>query len=552
VRAVISRAGLGLALAAAAALRFIGLGSQSFWFDESATAAIVAKPLSGVWHSIVHEEITPPLYYTAAWLWTHVTGISEAGLRSLSALCGVLLVGLVYAAARELAGRTAGLVAAVVAAVNPMLVWYSQEARSYGLVTVFAALSVLALVRCLNRPTRGWLVLWSVACALMLATHYFSCFLVLPQAVLLLVRAQERRPVLLASLIWVATAIALIPLAHYQASDGQASWVNAIPSGHRLDVLVQELASANTRMITESTLAPGGGWWLLAAAAIAVTVILALVRRRSAAPNLGGLALVAVVSLVVPLALAATSLDYFLDRNLIATWPLLAVLLAAAVARAAPLAVSAAVAAAIAVAGLGVNVAVATDDTLQRADWRSAIERIGPTDTPRGIVLQPSYAGTELSAYGVRVAAAQPGVGVRELVVLGTSTSAASAPAALGPFKVVERRDHGAVGFVRYRAPGLTRLTATQLAQSGGLRFQATAAARAWFARFTALATGWLRTGPGDGAVAAARALLPVPAELPDPAGLGRRLLAAAAAVERSGAGTPEARAAVAGLTLRP
>src|SRR5438876_576650 len=79
---------------------------------------------------------TPPFYYMLAWGWAKLFGTGEVGLRSLSALAGTLTIPAAYAAGRALSSRRAGLIAAALFAVNPLLVWYSQEARAYALLAL--------------------------------------------------------------------------------------------------------------------------------------------------------------------------------------------------------------------------------------------------------------------------------------------------------------------------------------------------------------------------------------------------------------------------------
>ena len=55
---------------------------------------------------------------------------------------------------KELVSSRVGLIAALLTAVNPFLVWYSQEARSYALLALLGALSLLFFVRALNSPSR--------------------------------------------------------------------------------------------------------------------------------------------------------------------------------------------------------------------------------------------------------------------------------------------------------------------------------------------------------------------------------------------------------------
>ncbi len=114
----------------AAALRFATLGVQAYHHDEIVTASRVLR--DGFWHAmeaVGFSESAPPLYYALAWAWTQVTGTGEFGLRSLSALAGVLTIPVAYLIGRELRGRRTGLLAAALVAVNPMIQRPAKVAR---------------------------------------------------------------------------------------------------------------------------------------------------------------------------------------------------------------------------------------------------------------------------------------------------------------------------------------------------------------------------------------------------------------------------------------
>src|SRR4051812_13368430 len=166
---------------AAALLRFATIDVQSYWFDEALTAKLVGMPFGDMLSRIPDTELTPPLYYVVAWPWAHVFGSHEAALRSLSALLGVAVVPVAYLVGRELIGRGAGLVAAALVAFNPLLVWYSQEARPYSLLVLLSALSLLFFARAVRRRAARDLWWWAALSALALLTHYFAAFLVVPE-----------------------------------------------------------------------------------------------------------------------------------------------------------------------------------------------------------------------------------------------------------------------------------------------------------------------------------------------------------------------------------
>src|SRR5215204_1376947 len=150
----------------AGVLRFATLDGQSYWFDEAVTVQLLRMDLGDMLSAIPDSESTPPLYYVVAWLWTQLFGTGEVGLRSLSALAGTATIPVAYAVGARALSARAGLVAAALVAANPLLVWYSQEARAYALLVLLTALTVLVLPRALERPTAGRLTAWAALSAL--------------------------------------------------------------------------------------------------------------------------------------------------------------------------------------------------------------------------------------------------------------------------------------------------------------------------------------------------------------------------------------------------
>jgi mannosyltransferase len=130
----------------AVALRFFRIGHQSLWADEGNSAAMAQRSLAEI-GARAAADIHPPGYYWLLNLWTRIFGDSEAALRSLSAVWGVLLVWLVYQIVSRLFDRRTALIVAFFAAINPFLIYYSQEARMYAQLAALAALLFYGLVR---------------------------------------------------------------------------------------------------------------------------------------------------------------------------------------------------------------------------------------------------------------------------------------------------------------------------------------------------------------------------------------------------------------------
>jgi 4-amino-4-deoxy-L-arabinose transferase-like glycosyltransferase len=129
----------------AAGLRLYMLDGQSFWADEGNSVVLAQKSVSDI-ITAAAADIHPPAYYLLLKQWARVFGLSETGARSLSVLFGILTVWGLYLLGTALKGQRVGLLAALLAAINPFFIHYSQEARMYQLLALTAVLSAYALV----------------------------------------------------------------------------------------------------------------------------------------------------------------------------------------------------------------------------------------------------------------------------------------------------------------------------------------------------------------------------------------------------------------------
>jgi 4-amino-4-deoxy-L-arabinose transferase-like glycosyltransferase len=367
----------------AGVLRFVRIGHQSFWYDESFTVLLVHHSASGMLGLLPRTELTPPLYYIFAWPWARIFGYGEAGLRSLSALAGVATIPAIYGAGAKLISRRAGLSAAAIASCSPLLIWYSQEARSYALLMLFATLSLLAFAHArLPQPSARWLGAWALAASATLATHYFGVLAVVPEAVWLLWVHRRDRRVLLAVAAVAAVGLGLLPIALSQRP--QASWI----SPWRLDLRLGQIAP----QYLLGTGAPGRTWLELAGA-MAVLLAALLARRADARERRGAIiaGALAVSGLLLSLVLLVAGVDELITRNTIVVLiPVIVLVSGGFGARRAGILGLAGVAT-LCVVGLIASIGVAADPNLQRPDWRALARTIGsdrPTRVGRAILMQ--------------------------------------------------------------------------------------------------------------------------------------------------------------------
>lgn len=430
-------------------MRFVGIGSQSFWLDEVVTAELVTRPFGDMLSTIPDSESTPYLYYVLLWPWAQLFGDGEAALRSLSAIFGVATVAAVWAAARELVSPRAAWVAGILAALSPFLVWYSQETRAYALLALLSAVSFWCFARALRRPR--WLAWWATASALALATHYFAAFTVVPEAVVLAVVLGRTRGWAIACGAIAVAALALAPLAATQRRGGGADWIVGISLEHRIAEIPKRFVAGEFGNQISYV------FWPVLACAVAALGLLCL-RSRADESRGAWIALgIGVTGLAVPIAMALATLDYVFARNLIGSLPPLLVAFAAGLTPArAPRAGFAILALVVALSALAL-VRTATDDALQRDDWRSISAELDLYGA-RAVAVSPSIEARTLRWYrGNLPDLVDPGVGTREVAVVGLTREPRSrrrtppAPPGFAPVKVLDRDTYRLAIF---RAPG--------------------------------------------------------------------------------------------------
>ncbi|MCX6794143.1 MAG: glycosyltransferase family 39 protein, partial [Candidatus Gottesmanbacteria bacterium] len=145
--------------------------TQSFWRDEVYSVFMAAHPIP---FFVNHLSFEPPFYYFLLHFWMKIFGQSELSVRSLSLLAFALSAIIIISWSEKLFKKHwLSLWLPIFFFFNPMLLYYSMEARTYGWYVLFATLSLWTYTESL------W-VLWIVATVLGFYTH--SYFLIIPFA----------------------------------------------------------------------------------------------------------------------------------------------------------------------------------------------------------------------------------------------------------------------------------------------------------------------------------------------------------------------------------
>lgn len=188
----------------AALTRFWRLGYHSIWFDEAVSLDWASADIGYTWVSTwtLVKDKHPPFYYIFLHGWMQLLGWlglahNDIALRASGSLLGVLTVVGMLLLVRRVSSRPVSLLAGLWTALNPLLVWYSQELRMFQPATtalVWAAYSFESIrIPWLRQGRNPWpssaLLFWLGFIVMTLAalyTYLFSAFLLPVFAILLL------------------------------------------------------------------------------------------------------------------------------------------------------------------------------------------------------------------------------------------------------------------------------------------------------------------------------------------------------------------------------
>lgn len=134
------------------------------------------QPIAVTLANNVVEDPHPPLIIGLYRSWSLLLGGDERVARFLPALVNVIGIAGIYALGKRLAGRTVGLLVALLWVLHPFEVWHAQDARSYG---VWAAANVVTAwlgVRALGTMRRRDVVLYVLAATAGAYLYYLELF----------------------------------------------------------------------------------------------------------------------------------------------------------------------------------------------------------------------------------------------------------------------------------------------------------------------------------------------------------------------------------------
>jgi 4-amino-4-deoxy-L-arabinose transferase-like glycosyltransferase len=284
---------------AAFALRLYRLGAASLWYDETVSLFLARQDLVALTRHTA-GDIHPPLYYYLLHFWGQFAGWSEFSAAFLSLFFGVLLIALIYHVAQEWFDRQVASIAALLVAISPYNLGYSQEVRMYTLGATLGLASVFFFVRLLAAQTtedrqqttdrfsspsprpspiisRDFIAYAAVSALGLYTLYYFAFLLVFENLVALvwLIRNYELRIANCALRTWFLSQLAVLlvyapwlPIAFRQAIDPP------VPPWRSFTALSSVLPESFSALALGQSVEPAAVWPVLLVVAIVVTFAL--------------------------------------------------------------------------------------------------------------------------------------------------------------------------------------------------------------------------------------------------------------------------------------
>lgn len=215
--------------------------NQSLWLDEAITAKVVKN--YGFWQlirSFSPYDFHPPLYYFFIKAWASLFGYSEIALRFPSIIFSLLIGYVIYKIVEEKYGVIVGLWSAAFFLFNPLIVYYSQEARMYMMVTFLLTVCLLFFIKIIQIESsklkfknyslklKIYLVLFNLFSFLSINTFYGSVFLVAAM-ILYFIYKRQYQFFFISLFIIIFSLLILLPLLYQQAVNAKVS-LKAVPN----------------------------------------------------------------------------------------------------------------------------------------------------------------------------------------------------------------------------------------------------------------------------------------------------------------------------------
>jgi uncharacterized membrane protein len=277
------------------ALRVYRLDAQSLWFDEGHSIWTAQHDIISILIAPGRWEVHPPLYFYLLRWWMAATGASEYAVRFSSVVSGTVTIALSFWLARLLLKHVfnrggvpalALISGPLLVAISPFLIYYSQEARHYGVLIMLGLASTgLLWKQLVVEPaggTRRRMLLWgcyTFSITALMYIHYLGLFVAISHSMFVLC-AGIRRFRLQVEWFYMALVSAFLYLPWLSVAWRQATDMARTPDDWRVAITVDWVLWRIGTALTAGRIPDhDSGGYVLGSIALALVGLVFLFRR---------------------------------------------------------------------------------------------------------------------------------------------------------------------------------------------------------------------------------------------------------------------------------
>ncbi len=225
-------------------LRLINI-HQSLWLDEATTARVVQQyNYLEIVKNFSPFDFHPPLYYLFMKFWTSIFGYSEISLRMPSVIFSLISGWIIFLIGKKIKDEKIGFWASLFFLFNPLIIYYSQEARMYMMATMFLMSGLYWLIKFKNSKFNiKNLLLANLFFSLAFLTFYGSIFFIV-SILLYFFLSKEWKNFLISLFIILYLSFIIYPLLNKQLINAKLSlmevknWSLVLGKAHLKNVML--------------------------------------------------------------------------------------------------------------------------------------------------------------------------------------------------------------------------------------------------------------------------------------------------------------------------
>jgi mannosyltransferase len=184
---IISKAAVPIVILSSLLIRLMNIGSADLWRDEAFSVRAANFGFKDM-ITAIGKDTAPPLHTIILHFWIKLFGYSDISVRMPSLIFGFASIIIFYYLLKLVFKDKKLIISALILfAFNPVLVWYSQEARAYAMMLFFSLTSLYLTVQIINQKKINNISLVALSFTTLLGLYTHNLFIFVGLVNLLLI-----------------------------------------------------------------------------------------------------------------------------------------------------------------------------------------------------------------------------------------------------------------------------------------------------------------------------------------------------------------------------